>query len=438
MNPLIARFANEPALLSAGSEDRFRASLEAVVAHPAMAEIHLGDDRAEASDDFWTELGSYSRLLRPYKVQQGILMIPVRGVLLHGFPYQMLTYATGYEYICQALRRGLDDSSVKGIALVIDSPGGMVSGCFDLVDEIYESRSKKPIRAFAAEHAYSAAYAIFSGAEHGTVARTGGLGSIGVVTSHVDLSKMMEDVGYKVTFIHAGKHKVDGNPYEALSEDVRARIQQRIDHSYGIFTSTVARNRGLDEQAVRDTEALCFTASEAQSNGLADAIGALDDALAAFAADLSTPQGDEEMSTQDKPALTQADIDNAVAAATATAEQDRANAVAAAVTAERERISAILGSDEAKGREALADHLALQTDTAADAAVAILGKSPKAEAEGGETPFNATMGQEGANPDVGANPGGGNEDGALDSAESTMALVRGAGLACARRAPAKN
>lgn len=144
------------------------------------------------------------------------------------------------------------------------------------------------------------------------------------------------------------------------------------------------------------------------------------------------------MSTQDKPALTQADIDNAVAAATATAEQDRANAVAAAVTAERERISAILGSDEAKGREALADHLALQTDTAADAAVAILGKSPKAEAEGGETPFNATMGQEGANPDVGANPGGGNEDGALDSAESTMALVRGAGLACARRAPAKN
>jgi signal peptide peptidase SppA len=434
MNPLIARFANEPSLLQPGSEDRFRACLDAVAAHPMMVDhLSVADGQASASDDdFWSELGPYSsKRLRPYVVRDGILFIPVKGVLLQEFPYAFFDWATGYEYIAQALRRGLDDSNVRGIALICNSPGGMVAGCFDLADEIYDSRGRKPIRAFAAEHAYSAAYALFSSAETGVVARTGGVGSIGVVTTHVDVSKAMEDFGAKITFIHAGKHKVDGNPYEPLPADVRARIQDRIDKLYAIFVSTVARNRGLDEQVVRDTEALTFTADEAVSNGLADDIGSLDDALVAFAADLSTPQGDEEMSNQDKPALTQADIDNAVAAANATAATAQTTAVAEAVTGERGRISAILGSDEAKGREPLASHLALETDTAADAAVAILAKSPKATAEGPQTPFDAAMA--GGNPEIEANGNGGDEEEESDP----VALARGVGLNCVREAPAK-
>jgi signal peptide peptidase SppA len=412
-NPLIARFANEPSLIAPGTEDRFQALLESASNHPVMVELQnrKGDEQAEGGGDFWTELGPrLSAILRPYEVQDGILRIPVRGVLLDNFPYALFDWATGYEYIAQAYRRGMDDSNVKGIALVIDSPGGMVAGCFDCVDKMYERRDEKPVRAFAAEHAYSAAYAIFSVASHGTVARTGGVGSIGVVTAHVDVSEALEKAGLKVTFIFAGAHKVDGNPYEPLPAEVKARIQQRIDDLYGIFVSTVARNRGLEEQAVRDTEALTFSASQAKSNGLADEIGALDDALAAFAVDLSNPQGDEEMSNQDSSAAaTQTAIDEAVAAANATAETQRTEAVAAAVTAERERISAILGSDEAKGREALASHLALETNTAADAAVAILGKSPKADAEGGNTPFDNSMESSG-NPEVGATGGDDQQD----------------------------
>jgi ClpP class serine protease len=305
----------------------------------------------------------------------------------------------------------------------------MVAGCFGCVDKMYARRGEKPVRAYASESAYSAAYAIFSVAEHGTVARTGGVGSIGVVTAHMDLSKALEDFGIKITFIFAGKHKVDGNAYEPLPADVKARIQTRIDELYGIFVQTVARNRGLDEQAVRDTEALTFTASESLSNGLADEIGELDDALAAFAADLSNPQGDEEMSTQDKPALTQADIDNAVAAATANHESALATARTEAASAERTRIAAILGSDEAKGREGLANHLALETDTASEAAVAILAKSPKVE-EGAETPFNKEMSK--GNPDVGAGEGDDDEQ----AISNPVALARAAGIRGVRPAPA--
>jgi signal peptide peptidase SppA len=429
-NPLIARFANEPSLLAPGTEDRFRALLNAAASHPMLAELD-SMERAEGGD-FWNELGPRaSAILRPYIVQNGILLIPVRGVLLNDFPYAFYDLATGYEYITEAFKRGMDDSNVKGIALVIDSPGGMVAGCFGCVDKMYARRGEKPVRAYASESAYSAAYAIFSVAEHGTVARTGGVGSIGVVTAHMDLSKALEDFGIKITFIFAGKHKVDGNAYEPLPADVKARIQTRIDELYGIFVQTVARNRGLDEQAVRDTEALTFTASESLSNGLADEIGELDDALAAFAADLSNPQGDEEMSTQDSSAgSNQAAIDQAVAAANATAATEREAAVATArteaVTAERTRIAAILGSDEAKGREGLASHLALETDTAAEAAVAILAKSPKVE-EGAETPFDKEMSRD--NPDVGSGDGGD------DKPSDPVGLARAAGIRGVRPAP---
>lgn len=429
MNPLMARFANEPALLAAGSESRFEALLNAAAEHPAFAEIETAE---RAGDDFWTELPErMGKILRPYVVDtNGVLCIPVRGVLLNNFPYQFLDYATGYEYLSEALRRGIGDSNVRGIALVIDSPGGMVAGCFDLVDEIYDARSAKPIRAYAAEHAYSAAYAIFSGASHGTVARTGGVGSIGVVTTHVDVSKMMNDDGVKVTFIYAGKHKVDGNAYEALPPDVQARIQARIDDLYAIFVSSVARNRGLEEQAVRDTEALTYGATDALSTGLADEVGKLDDALAAFAASLddqSDNSGEDAMADE----ATTSAVDQA-AAIDAAREEGRTSGLAEGAAAERIRVAAILGSDEAKGRETLANHLALGTDTAADAAVAILGKSNKAEAEGTETPFNQSMSS--GNPDVGSQMSGSNDPDEVD----TIALARGAGLSCIRRQAAIN
>jgi hypothetical protein len=122
---------------------------------------------------------------------------------------------------------------------------------------------------------------------------------------------------------------------------------------------------------------------------------------------------------KDKPALTQADIDDAVAAANATASEAQATAVTEAVTAERTRIAAILGSDEATGREALASHLALETDTDAEAAVAILAKSPKAGETG--TGFVRAM-DETKNPEAGA--GGGEDDEEFASADATITLAR--------------
>lgn len=428
-NPFLALFASTAALVAPEMQDRFEANLNSAFASEAGRKL-LEESAASASadDGFWFAADDWRSAYRPYVVCDGILQIPVKGVLLHDFPWALGGWLTGYEYIWRAFERGMADGNVRGIALVIDSPGGMVAGCFEATDKMVALKQAvgKPVRAYAHESAYSAAYAVATVADSITVSRTGGVGSIGVVTSHVNVSSALDKAGYKVTFIFAGKHKVDGNSYEPLPDAVKARIQERIDELYGIFVGTVAQNRALDETAVRATEALTFTASQATSNGLADSIGTLDDALAAFAADLSNPQGDEEMSDKDNSAgSNQAAIDAAVATATANHEAALATALATArteaTTAERTRVAAILGSDEAKGRDGLANHLAFKTDMSVEDAKAALAESPKAEAEGAETPFNKEMSKD--NPDVGA--GEGDDD---KASSNPVELARAAGV----------
>lgn len=366
------------------------------------AGLDLTEKASAEDDDFWSEEWSW---LRPYSVKDGVLRVPVRGVLLNGWPYQYGGFATGYEYIREAVARGMQDGNVHGIALVIHSPGGEVAGNFDLVDRLYGMRGQKPIRAFAAEYAYSAAYSIASAADSITVTRSGGVGSIGVVLTHVDYSKALEQAGIAVTFIHAGKHKVDGNPYQPLPEEVRERFQARVDASYDEFVALVARNRGIEEKAVRDTEALTFTSAEAVSNGLADAVGALDDALAAFAAEVSNPSKGTTMSTkQDAPAVDTAAIENArTEGHTAGRAEGHAAGLAEGATAERERISAILALDESKDRPKAAFNVALKTAMTVEQAKDFLTAMPteaKAEETKGDSPFVVTMNND-KHPEVG-------------------------------------
>ncbi len=213
----------------------------------------------------------------------GIAIIPVEGTLMHKYghidPY---SGATGYDGIQAKLEEALDDPSIRGILLDINSPGGEVSGCFDLADFIYEARAIKPIWALADEWAASAAYALASGAERIIAPRTAEMGSVGVLTLHVDHSQMIQEAGLDVTFIFAGDHKVDGNPFEPLPEEVRADIQAEIDEVYGIFVSTVARNRGMSETAVRETEARVYNARDARNVGFADEVMAARNVLPTF------------------------------------------------------------------------------------------------------------------------------------------------------------
>jgi signal peptide peptidase SppA len=223
-----------------------------------------------------------------YDMVGGVAVIPVHGTLVQKTgtlrPYSGMT---GYDGIRQSFLTACADPDVQAIALDVDSPGGEVAGCFDLVDTIYAARGDKPIWAILNEAAYSAAYAIASAADRITVPRTGGTGSIGALVMHVDLTEALSKDGIKVTLIRYGARKADGNSVEPLSKDALARIQGEIDTIGELFVATVSRNRNIAASKVRDTEAATFMGSQGVELGLADAVAAPDAAFRALLAELA-------------------------------------------------------------------------------------------------------------------------------------------------------
>ncbi len=226
----------------------------------------------------------------PYDLVQdtGIALIPIDGTLVHkNGTIRPSSGMTGYDGIRNAFLAAQGDTNVRAIVLQIDSFGGECSGCFDLVDLIASFRGAKPCWAVLDDCAYSAAYAIACAADHITVPRSGGTGSIGTIVMHADLSGALAKEGVVVSIIQFGAHKADGNAYQALPPDVRDRIQQKIDYQGELFVETVAMNRKLAASTVRGTEAATLMPAEALQLGLVDAIMAPDAALSALLAQIS-------------------------------------------------------------------------------------------------------------------------------------------------------
>lgn len=233
------------------------------------------------------EQGGY-RLL-----SNGVAVLDVFGILAHRTALQAdSSFVQGYEGLARALDAALQDSAARALLLNIDSPGGEVAGAFQLADQIRAVRGSKPIAAIAGDMAASAAYLIASAADSVSVTPTAVVGSIGVVTSHVDMSRAMDAAGLTVTYIHAGAHKVDGNPLQPLPPDVAAQIQADVNYYYDLFVAAVAANRpALDAAAVRATDARLYIGPQAVVAGLADRIETPDQAIARLAAQISNPHG---------------------------------------------------------------------------------------------------------------------------------------------------
>ena len=223
-----------------------------------------------------------------YDLVGGVAVIEIRGTLVQRTgslrPYSGMT---GYDGIRQNLALALDDEGIDAIVLDIDSPGGEVAGCFDLVDAIYGARGQKPIWAILGENAFSAAYAIASAADRVTVPRTGGTGSIGVLCLHVDFSKALAEAGIAVTMIAYGARKADGSEFAPLGDAALGRFQADVDRMGELFVETVARNRNLPAARVRAEEAATFLGAEGVAQGLADAVMAPDEAFRSLLAGLS-------------------------------------------------------------------------------------------------------------------------------------------------------
>ena len=220
--------------------------------------------------------------LRGYAIDRGVAIIPVMDVLSKNRTFfSYLFGGTSMRDIGDALRNALQDSDVHSIVLHIDSPGGTVDGTEELTSLIFSARGNKPVVAYADGLMASAAYWIGSAADRIYIAgETTEVGSVGVVATHVDVSKQDEMWGEKWTEITAGKYKRIASMHAPLSDDGKAYIQGQVDEIYRIFVDSVAANRGLSvEQVLEAADGKVFMGRAAVDNGLVDDLKSLEDII---------------------------------------------------------------------------------------------------------------------------------------------------------------
>lgn len=221
--------------------------------------------------------------------QLGLTVIPVAGPLVpRTGNLKLCQQMTAYEQVASQVDAALVDPNCSHIAFDIDSPGGAATGAFELADKIRAAGQIKPTTAIVNFSAMSGAYLIASACNEISLSQSGGVGSIGVIAQHMDVSKMNEAMGIHITAVYRGDKKNALSPNEPLSESSLAELNDMVDRTYAQFVSAVATNRSLTQQQVIDTQAGLYFGQDAIDVGLADRLETAQEAVNRIATTLQS------------------------------------------------------------------------------------------------------------------------------------------------------
>jgi capsid assembly protease len=218
----------------------------------------------------------------------------------------------------------------------------------------------------------SAAYWIGSAADKIYISGdTVEVGSIGVVAAHVDVSRLEENFGVKVTEITAGKYKRIASAHAPLSDEGRSSIQDKVDQIYGVFVEDVAKHRNVSvERALEMADGKLFIGRKAVDVGLVDGIATLEEIITDLKEDHMTREEFAAKFPADYQAILEEGRKSGFADGLAQGKQEGAEA-------ERERIRGV-ESQSLPGHEALIESMKYDGRTTGEmAAVAILAAERK-------------------------------------------------------------
>ncbi len=166
--------------------------------------------------------------------------------------------------------------NIKGVLLVINSPGGAVAPSVEMSLAIKRLKKSKPVVAYAKGLMTSGSYYAGIWADK-IIANPGAtIGSIGVIFQSPNIEQLASKLGVSEQVVKAGKYKEIGTFARSWKPYERAELQKIIDDTYKMFISDVAKARKLDiNKSSEFADAHVFSASEAKKVGLVDEIGSI-------------------------------------------------------------------------------------------------------------------------------------------------------------------
>lgn len=188
-----------------------------------------------------------------------IAIVPIKGAI---------TQSTT-EKIINQLNSAEKDSTVKGIILQINSPGGSAVSSKQMAEKV--SSIEKPTTALIEEVGASGAYWVASAADTIVADPLSVTGSIGVAGSYLEFANLLQD--YNITYqrLVGGRYKDTGSPYKELTEREREVLQAKIDIIHKYFIVSVSKNRDMD--VGKFASGIFYLGAEAHKIGLVDHLG---------------------------------------------------------------------------------------------------------------------------------------------------------------------
>jgi len=202
------------------------------------------------------------------------------GSITRGMPGSTNASGLESEDFDKMLMKVGNDSSIKGVIVRIDSPGGEVTASDDMWRAMNELRKRKPVVISMGDDAASGGYYMaMSGAP--IVAYPGTItGSIGVVFGKPNLHGLYDKLGITKSSVSRGRFATIESDYESLTDAGREKLKEGIDANYRDFIAKVAAARRLPVSTVEQlAQGRVWMGDQAKGNGLVDELGGLDRAV---------------------------------------------------------------------------------------------------------------------------------------------------------------
>jgi protease-4 len=209
-----------------------------------------------------------------------VVVIPLSGSITTGGSSSSSGSSITPGLVRSYLAKAESDKAVKAIVFRIESPGGEIEPCQEILLEIERAKETKTIVVSMGGMAASGGYYISTPAHRIVALPTTMTGSIGVISSAVNVEDLLEKLGVEIEIFKGGKYKDMYWGLRELTAEEQEIMQEMVDEYYEQFIDVVAEGRGLSEDDVRElATGQLYSGSKAKELGLVDELGDLDTAI---------------------------------------------------------------------------------------------------------------------------------------------------------------
>src|SRR5690606_9869217 len=222
------------------------------------------------------------------KGRERIAVLSLDGVIQDVGSSLFASSGYNHQMFMAQLDEVLNDNSVKGVVLSVNTPGGGVVESSDIYDAIKAIQIDREIPIYVAMGglAASGGYYVSAPAEKIFVHPETITGSIGVIMESVNYAKLAEKYGIDFNTIKTGPYKDIMSGSREMTEEEHEMLQEIINDSYERFVSIVAEGRDMSVADVKKVaDGRILNGRQAIESHLADEVGKVADAIDALKAD---------------------------------------------------------------------------------------------------------------------------------------------------------